>query len=390
MKKILNVLFALIITLSFIPNVNAEIIKPDEFNENAPGYEISSSKENDNQETNSYKWNVDSAASSIDGALTFNPSENKITLEEQWDGVRSLSYIAGLAGIPGEGGWHNYVPDNTEPEVVLSGGTYDAKWVSFLKALPTDIHAGDYRDVTKVTFSGTGTLKMHKISNASNDPLNNTSLKEWADAYVITDLNKYVLKWGIVISSDVISQEELQQIDNQWYEEELVNQKTSVESENGVIFESDMPFEKDSVLLAEDLTSTISQEEKAKIEGNGKTLIGLYDIKVAIYETGEYNEIPMHDGHYTIKIKLTDDMKKYGSLIVGYVKDGKIEETFDTKIEGDYLVFTTTHLSQYGIFGIDEVNTPQTYDNILYYTIIMIIGIFGIALTTYNLKKRNI
>ena len=71
--------------------------------------------------------------------------------------------------------------------------------------------------------------------------------------------------------------------------------------------------------------------------------------------------VPMQNTKMTIKIKLPSDLKGFDKYQVVYVKDGKIEETIETKIEGDYLIFNTTHLSEYGIVATRTRDiTPAT------------------------------
>lgn len=71
--------------------------------------------------------------------------------------------------------------------------------------------------------------------------------------------------------------------------------------------------------------------------------------------------VPMQNTKMTIKIKLPSDLKGFDKYQVVYVKDGKIEETIEAKIEGEYLIFNTTHLSEYGIVATRTRDiTPAT------------------------------
>lgn len=77
-------------------------------------------------------------------------------------------------------------------------------------------------------------------------------------------------------------------------------------------------------------------------------LLKLYDVTV---KNGKKN-VNMKNGNYTLKIKLDDNMRNYSNYQIIYVNDdGDIAEYLDGTIEGDYIVFTTTHLSQYGVIG---------------------------------------
>ena len=102
----------------------------------------------------------------------------------------------------------------------------------------------------------------------------------------------------------------------------------------------------------------------------------------------------MENGTFTIKIKLTDAMKEYNTLTAAYILDGKIVETFNTTIDGEYVVFNTTHLSEYAILGenttTDEViENPSTGDNIMQYAIVLCLSAIGIGYVAYTLKKEN-
>jgi hypothetical protein len=79
-----------------------------------------------------------------------------------------------------------------------------------------------------------------------------------------------------------------------------------------------------------------------------KDLVSLYDVTV-------YNgkkQVPMKNGKYTIKIKLDGNIDNYNNYQIIYVNDdGEIEEYIDGRIEGEYIVFNTSHLSQYGVIA---------------------------------------
>ena len=66
----------------------------------------------------------------------------------------------------------------------------------------------------------------------------------------------------------------------------------------------------------------------------------------------------MKDGNYIIKIKLDESKDMYEDYRIIYVNDdGEIEEYIDGTIEGEYIVFETTHLSQYGVIGNYKTET---------------------------------
>ena len=78
-------------------------------------------------------------------------------------------------------------------------------------------------------------------------------------------------------------------------------------------------------------------------------LLSIYDISVR--KDGKALEIK--DNPMTVKIPMNDHLKGYKYYQAVYL--GEPLERFDAVVEGDFLVFETTHLSQYAILGS---NTP--------------------------------
>lgn len=139
------------------------------------------------------------------------------------------------------------------------------------------------------------------------------------------------------------------------------------------------------VLVATNETDDLSLADKTAINEQLKgdsVLIELFDISLQD-ENSEVVEIG--DGQYQIKIKLTEEMKKYKDYTVAYINGaGEVEELFTVTIEGDYLVFTTTHLSLYGVAGVANVANPKTFDASYMYMMMGLVGLGGLSL---GLKK---
>ena len=70
----------------------------------------------------------------------------------------------------------------------------------------------------------------------------------------------------------------------------------------------------------------------------------------------------MKNGKYTIKIKIDEDVTNYNNYKIIYVNEnGDIEEYIDGVVEDGYVVFETSHLSQYGVIAEPVVtNKLQT------------------------------
>lgn len=82
-----------------------------------------------------------------------------------------------------------------------------------------------------------------------------------------------------------------------------------------------------------------------------------FDI-VSLYDVSIYNgkkEVEMKNNSFIIKIKLDEKKDNYDNYKIIYVNDdGEIAEYIDGTIEDGYIVFKTTHLSQYGVIGQNE------------------------------------
>ena len=104
---------------------------------------------------------------------------------------------------------------------------------------------------------------------------------------------------------------------------------------------------------AELYADTIAQESvlgsRPELKEELPGLLSIYDISVR--KDGKALEIK--DNPMTVKIPMNDHLKGYKYYQAVYLGDPL--ERFDAVVEGDFLVFKTTHLSQYAILGS---NTP--------------------------------
>ena len=99
-----------------------------------------------------------------------------------------------------------------------------------------------------------------------------------------------------------------------------------------------------------------------------------------------------------IRILLEESLRGYDKYQVVYIKDGKIVEEMPTKIEGNYIVFETDHLSEYGIIAsnnektqgaVDKTQNPQTGDNIIIFSVILAIAVIGLTVSIIITKKKS-
>ena len=223
----------------------------------------------------------------------------------------------------------------------------------------------------KATITGNGSLKIGTInSNMEGKVIDQAFFEE----HFVTNLAVTYKDDCVIIGTPKATEDS-----------EATITKDKFES-NNIIFESSTPLDGSYHLMTTDIMSMLTEEQKNTITKKGQTLLGIYDISI-MNQTN--NVVPMANGNFTIRIPLNGEMKKYKSLAVGYVKDGQVAETFNTKIEGDYLVFVTSHLSEYAVFGLGDTVNPNTVDSIVFYVFITIIGLFGMGSVCSILRKRT-
>ena len=104
---------------------------------------------------------------------------------------------------------------------------------------------------------------------------------------------------------------------------------------------------------AELFADTIAQESvlgsRPELKEELPGLLSIYDISVR----KDDKALEIKDNPMTVKIPMNDHLKGYKYYQAVYLGDPL--ERFDAVVEGDFLVFETTHLSQYAILGS---NTP--------------------------------
>ena len=109
---------------------------------------------------------------------------------------------------------------------------------------------------------------------------------------------------------------------------------------------------------------------------------------------GNSNVVNISNTKMKIRIALPDDLKGYNKYEVAYILNGEIKGTMPAALENGYIVFETSHLSQYGIIATNTVNetkSPQTGDNsslALWFPIMLISGGAVIGTTVVSKKKR--
>ena len=163
---------------------------------------------------------------------------------------------------------------------------------------------------------------------------------------------------------------------------------------DGVKFESNDAFSTEYTLVvtpkSEDETKAVTTKLTEAYKGNKKVaglkLISLHEINIV---DGNDEVVPMENGKYTISIPVAEDLRNFKNYKVIYVTEaGEIEETIDAKLVNGKVVFTTTHLSTYGVIGYNNPTTnPETSDNIVTYAVILCASIFALG-SAVALRKR--
>ena len=175
----------------------------------------------------------------------------------------------------------------------------------------------------------------------------------------------------------------------------VVENKVLETNDEKVIFESAEAIRNDLVLnvteKSEDEVKKGSEKVTDAYKNNKKVkdvkLISLYEIDVL---NGDGRVEELEDGNYTISIAIAESEQKFNTYKVVYFdEDGKLVETLDAKLENGKVVFTTTHLSTYGVIGYNTVasENPKTSDM----NLALILALLGFAsVGTVLISRRKL
>ena len=175
----------------------------------------------------------------------------------------------------------------------------------------------------------------------------------------------------------------------------VIENKVLETNDEKVIFESAEAIRNDLVLnvteKSEDEVKKGSEKVTDAYKDNKKVkdvkLISLYEINVL---NGDGRIEELEDGNYTISIAIAESEQKFNTYKVVYFdEDGKLVETLDAKLENGKVVFTTTHLSTYGVVGYNTVasENPKTSDM----NLALILALLGFAsVGTVLISRRKL
>ena len=184
----------------------------------------------------------------------------------------------------------------------------------------------------------------------------------------------------------------------------VVENKVLETTDEKVTFESDKALDNDLKL---EVTAKSEEEVKKGAEKVAEAykenkevkdvkLIELYDINV----TDGIQVYPMKEGKFTIAIAIPESEQKYDAYKVIYIdEDGKIADTLDAKLVDGKVVFTTSHLSTYGVVGYNNITetptetkpekNPTTSDiNLALIISAIVISTIGVVITSKKISAK--
>ena len=142
-----------------------------------------------------------------------------------------------------------------------------------------------------------------------------------------------------------------------------------------------------------------------------------YVVDINVLENNQI--VKISDTKMKIRIAIPEELKGYNQYEVVYISNDEIKETLPATVEDGYIVFETSHLSQYGIvakntnehnsnqdsnneekdtntknnnteIAKNETTNPKTADNITFNLILFVIALFGAVILPIINKKQKI
>lgn len=317
-------------------------------------------------------------------------------------GSEALSIKSGIFNITG--GKFTSNGKFVDPAIAYNNGSEDTG--AALSITANDAYSKNVKvNITGGTFKSTNGHAFYEgISNSKTTAVKELKISngiftsaQGKDAVKITstsDLKGFIT--GGTYSSDVVDLVADKYTVNKKSGQYLVEENKIVESNNkDVKFESKDAFSNDYKLvvtaknkeeinkIAEKVKNIYSKNSKVK----NANLLALYEIDI----TDGNNIIPMNNGKFTISIAIDESLRKYDTYKVIYVNNNGVEETIDAKLIDGKIVFTTSHLSTYGIVGYNNVvvENPNTLDNISLFIVLGSLSLVGVSLSVFKLRKSN-
>lgn len=172
--------------------------------------------------------------------------------------------------------------------------------------------------------------------------------------------------------------------------DEMVKGTTNVE-DNKIFTDEGITFTTNKALSSNHALK-VSPVNAQNIKLGDFTYIVAYDI--SMYNSGAI--VPLSNGSFHIKIPVST---KYDTYKVAYIKNGTVAEEIAAKYENGFVSFTTTHLSEYAIYGKNNdisasttngEKNPETLDSIQLYATLFILGCITLlgSINFYRSKRK--
>ena len=256
-----------------------------------------------------------------------------------------------------------------------------------------DIKGGSYKSANDGSIYHYSAEKDGKLENVKNS-LKKLTIENGTFSGDIVFLNDdKVTITGGTFSADVTkyaADKYIVKKTNNGYE--VTENKVLTTTDEKITFESEEALDSDLKLEVNEKTKeelakgsekvTEAYKENKKVKD--VKLINLYEINVV----DGIGVVVMEEGKFTISIAIPESEQKYSAYKVLYFNEsGEIAETIDAKLVDGKVVFTTTHLSTYGIVGYNNVvvENPKTSD----INLALILASLGIASVGAVLVSRK-
>ena len=188
-------------------------------------------------------------------------------------------------------------------------------------------------EVAKISVTGDGVLTIKKAValGESTKEYTNNDLLEYAKQFVSTDLPTYINCEGDLV---IGGKKPICEINKDFV---------------GISSDKDLT---DYSLEVIDNKDKISNEKMDLINTNiGGKLLYSYDVNLL---NGDNTKVT--NGNFKIKFPINDELKKYSEFKAVYLDSNyDVKETFEVEKVNDYLVFSTNHLSNYALVGLQTM-----------------------------------
>lgn len=165
--------------------------------------------------------------------------------------------------------------------------------------------------------------------------------------------------------------------------------KTSDIKTNITITSTDNTLPLDTLINVKEITE--GEEYNKIIKILNTTNNDMFDLKLFSNSTNKYIT-KLNDGSFEVRIPIKNELKGK-DLVVYYVNDNGEKEEHEVKVENGEAVFNTNHFSIYTLAErtstIQEIENPQTGDNIITYILIGSISMIALLGCTLYLKKNH-